>query len=310
MTSLVSGFIAALIGGSFTGLPGLINKSLMGAKASGFSWFQYIPGFGEGGEVAHALGLHDAHAALAIPASWAIVLIILGLAVVARMGLEAAKKQGEITQYIPDTGLTARNIFEVIIAWQYSLVESSMGAKEAKNFFPLIGTLFFYILFSNLAGFIPGFTPPTDNISHNFAMAIVVFLVFNYAGLSRQGFGYIKHLAGPILVLAPVFLVLETVSLVIRPISLSIRLAVNIFVDHLLQQIARGLGDTFLGVVGAVLLPVPLYFLGLLVCVVQAFIFALLTNIYISLSVAHADHGSDHGSDNGAHGGHAGGHHH
>ena len=76
--------------------------------------------------------------------------------------------------------------------------------------------------------------------------------------------------------------------------SLTVRLGVNIAVDHLLQTIARTLGDTFLGVFGAATLPVPLYFLGLLVCVVQAFVFALLTTIYISLSVAHGDGHDDH----------------
>jgi F-type H+-transporting ATPase subunit a len=94
---------------------------------------------------------------------------------------------------------------------------------------------------------------------------------------------------GPILILSPAFLILETISLLVRPVSLTVRLGVNISVDHLLQGIARTLGDTFLGVVGAATLPVPLYFLGLLVCVVQAFVFALLTTIYVSLSVAHAD---------------------
>lgn len=267
---------------------------LFGAMASGFSWFQLIPGFGHDSEVGHAIGLHDAAEAFFLPTAWGIVLFLLLGAVVARMALEKAKARGGAKAYVPDATLTPRNTFEIVVEWLFGLAESMLGKKEAKAFFPLIGTLFFYVLASNLAGFIPGVLPPTENFSHNMALALCVFVVFNYAGFARNGFGYLKHLAGPILVLAPAFFVLETVSLLVRPISLSVRLTVNIFVDHLLQTIARDLGGSFLSVVGAALLPVPLYFLGLLVAVVQAFVFALLTTIYVSLSVAHEDHGDGH----------------
>jgi F-type H+-transporting ATPase subunit a len=172
-----------------------------------------------------------------------------------------------------------------VIEWLFGLMESTIGnRKDAEAFFPLVGTIFVYVLVSNLVGFIPGVIPATEDMSHNLALAGVVFLVFNYAGLSRNGFGYIKHLAGPVAAIAPVFFLLESFSL-----------SVNIFVDHLLAGIVRGLGSEFLGFLGGAILPVPLFFLGLLVCVVQAFVFALLTTIYISLSVAHDDHG--HGDD-------------
>ncbi len=270
-------------------LLGLLLAGTSGAQASGFSWYQLLPGFGDGGEAGHALGLHDAHEAFLVPTAWAIVVLLLGFAFVARMGIQRALAKGGTAAYVPDAGLTVRNTFEIVIEWLYDLVAGMVGKTEAKAFFPLVGTLFFYVLISNLSGFIPGFLPATENFSHNLALALCVFVVFNYAGLSRQGFGYIKHLAGPVALLAPAFLVLETVSLLIRPISLTVRLSVNIFVDHLLQTIVRGLGDSFLGFLGAAILPIPIYFLGLLVCVVQAFVFALLTTIYISLSVAHAD---------------------
>ncbi|MDP2317699.1 MAG: F0F1 ATP synthase subunit A [Pseudomonadota bacterium] len=270
-------------------LLGLLLAGTSGAQASSFSWYQLIPGFGQGGEVGHALGLHDAHEAFLIPTVWGIVALLLGLAFVARLGVQRALAKGGTAAYVPDAGLTVRNVFEIIVEWLYDLVAGMVGKTEAKAFLPLIATLFLYVLFSNLSGFIPGVLPATENFSHNLALALCVFVVFNYAGLSRQGFGYIKHLAGPVALLAPAFLLLETISLLIRPISLTVRLSVNIFVDHLLQTIVRGLGDSFLGFLGAAVLPVPIYFLGLLVCVVQAFVFALLTTIYISLSVAHSD---------------------
>lgn len=269
-------------------LLGLYAALSGGAQAASFSWYQLIPGFEDGGTVAHALNLHDAHGAWVIPTAFGIVAVLLGLAFVARLQLQKAVARGGTAAYVPDSTLSVRNAFELILEWQYDMVKGMVG-HDAKAFFPLIATLFLYVLVANVSGFIPGHLPPTENFSHNLALALCVFVVFNYAGLSRQGFGYIKHLMGPIALLAPAFLVLETISLLIRPVSLTVRLGVNIAVDHLLQTIARTLGDSFLGVIGAITLPVPLYFLGLLVCVVQAFVFALLTTIYISLSVAHAD---------------------
>jgi len=270
----------------------------LGAVVGSFSWFQLLPGFGDG-SVAHALGIHigadDHDPSFTIPTAWAVVALILVLALFARMGLERAKASGGMEAMVPESGLSARNLFEVVIEWLFGLMETTIGnRKEALAFFPLVGTIFVYVLVSNLVGFIPGVLPATEDISHNLALALTVFLVFNYAGLSRNGFGYIKHLAGPVAAIAPVFFLLESFSLLVRPISLTFRLSVNIFVDHLLAGIVRGLGSEFLGFLGGAILPVPLFFLGLLVCVVQAFVFALLTTIYISLSVAHDDHGHGH----------------
>ncbi len=261
-----------------------------------FSWFQFVPGITGEHNLGTMLGLNDPHEAVFIPTTWAIVGVILLLAGVARMGLEKAMQRRGTDKYLPDAGLSVRNFFEMIVEFLANLMKANLGDKETRAFFPLVGGLFVFILFANFSGFIPGLRPPTDNLSSNFAMALTVFLVFNYAGLSRNGFGYIKHLGGPVVWLAPVFFVLESVSLLIRPMSLSMRLTVNIFVDHLLQGIARGLGTDLLGTVGAIVLPVPLYFLGLLVCSVQAFVFALLTIIYISQSVAHEEgHGHEAG---------------
>lgn len=266
-----------------------------GAHAGSFSWFQLLPGMSGEHGLGETLELHDPHEAFVIPTTWTVVLVLLGIAFLARRGLDRAKARPEAERYLPDTGFSMRNIFEIITSFIWDMLESNMGKQEARAFFPLVGALFTYILLANLGGFIPGFLPPTDNFSSNFALAMTVFVVFNYAGFARNGFGYVKHLAGPVWWLAPAFFVLETVSLFIRPLSLTIRLTVNIFVDHMLQTIARDLGG-MMGVIGAVVLPVPLYFLGLLVCVIQAFIFALLTTIYISQSVAHTDHADGHDS--------------
>jgi F-type H+-transporting ATPase subunit a len=274
----------------------------VGGAVSDFSWFQMIPGISKpvGGQtLGQALHLHDAHDAVFIPTTWALVLVILAVAGIARMGLNRAIAREGTDKFLPDSTMTFRNAFEMVVEFISDMMHQNLSAKEVKAFFPLVGSLFVFVFVANFSGFIPGLRPPTDNLSSNLAMALTVFVVFNYAGLSRNGLGYLKHLGGPVIWLAPAFFVLETTSLLVRPMSLSIRLYVNIFVDHLLQGIARDLGgplSTIPGLIGAVALPVPLYFLGLLVCSVQAFVFALLTVIYVAQAVAHDDaHDHDHG---------------
>ena len=107
------------------------------------------------------------------------------------------------------------------------------------------------------------------------------FLAFNYYGFKVQGIGYLKHFAGPILWLAPLMFALELVGTLVRPVSLGLRLFGNLFGDHLVLEIFTGL--TKVGV------PVVFYMLGTLVSVIQAFVFTLLSMIYIALAVAHHD---------------------
>lgn len=287
MTTMVLGGLSQLLAGIFS--------AGFAPQVSGFSWFSLVPGFGHEGPVSGLL--EEGHDAWVIITSWVIVALILGVAMLARMGLNTALAKTGPSRLIPDAGLTPRNMFEILVESLHELVEGIVGPKEVKAFFPLIATLFVYILVNNLAGLIPGVLPPTENFSNNFALACMVFLVFNYAGLTRNGFAYIKHLGGPIWWMFPFMFFLEGLGLFIRPVSLTIRLTANIFADHLVSGAVRELGDNLGGALAAVLLPAPLYFLGLFVCVVQAFVFSLLTTIYIGLSTAdmhHHDHNDHH----------------
>ena len=277
---------------------GLIGKALFaGPQVSGFSWFQLLPGFGHDNAAGKALHLVDPHDGWVIVTSWAIVALILGMAVLARMGLERARARTDASRFIPDASLSPRNLFEILTESMWSMVEGILGHKEVAAFFPLVATIFVYILVTNLLGMVPGVLPPTENVSNNFAMAAIVFLVFNWAGLTRNGVAYLKHLGGPIWWMFPFMFALETLGLFIRPASLTIRLTANIFADHLVSGAFRELGTGVLGenaagMLAAVLLPVPLYGLGLFVCLVQAFVFSLLTTIYIGLSTADMHHDS------------------
>jgi F-type H+-transporting ATPase subunit a len=250
----------------------------MEPMVSAFSWIQVLPGQTEDGML---LGLHIEDAVVVL-SSWLACVAVILLAILGRLGLNRARAQGGTLQYVPDTGLSVRNFFEMFTQAFFGLAESVLGKRDARTFFPLFGGLFIYILFCNLLGVIPGFLPPTQNVSNNFAMAICVFLVFNVAGLKRNGLGYIKHMAGPVWWLAWLILPIELVGVVVRPVSLSLRLMGNIVGDH-----------TVFGIVSSLVpwvVPSLVLALGIFVSFLQAFVFSLLTVIYIQLSVAHEEH--------------------
>ena len=254
-------------------------------RCSDFSWFHLLPGIGDGA-LGHALHLAHAGEAFTVPAAWTVVVLTLGLALLGRAGLRAALAREGAEKYVPDATLTPRNALELFVGTFYELMEGVLGKKDAPIYFPLVATLFCYVLASNLIGLLPGMLPPTEIFSHNAAMAICVFLVFNYVGLQRNGFAYIKHLGGTMPLMFPFLFFIELFGLLIRPFTLSLRLAANMYADHLVVGVSRELGGTFLGAVGSVLVPIPFYGLGLFVCLIQAFVFSLLTAIYIALAAA------------------------
>lgn len=182
---------------------------------------------------------------------------------------------------VPEAKLSYRNFFEIVAESLYKLTELVIGHHDAPTFFPIIGSLFIFIFTSNLVGLIPGVLPPTDNINTTMALGVFVFLYYNYAGFRANGVGYLKHFLGPILWLAPLMLVIEIASHVFRPLSLALRLRGNIMGDHVVLGVFSSLVP--------VLLPVIFYGLGVFVAFIQAFVFCLMTMVYISLSTAH-DH--------------------
>ncbi|MBN1337520.1 MAG: F0F1 ATP synthase subunit A [Deltaproteobacteria bacterium] len=238
-----------------------------------FSWFHLIPSVREGFAF-----LSQKESSWVLPTSWLVCLVLVGLALAARRGLDRARRREGIEALVPDARLTARNVMEIYVSALFDLAESTLGRADARRFFPLVGTLFIYILASNLMALVPGFLPPTSNFSANLSIALLVFLIFNVAGLVRNGSSYVKHLWGPVAFLAPFFLVLELISLCIRPVSLSLRLAGNLFGDHMVFGIMSDLVPP--------LVPIPFLGLGMFVSFIQALVFTLLSTVYISLAVA------------------------
>jgi F-type H+-transporting ATPase subunit a len=251
--------------------------------ASEFSWFSFLPSLpGVEGEGTNLVPFY--HSCLA-------ALLILVVALLARLALNRrlASAKDSRDALVPDADLKPRNLMELYTEFIYGICRNELG-DLAPKFFPLIAAIFLYILVCNLMGLVPGFIPSTGHIETNIGIAVIVFVVFNIAGLARNGIGYLKHLAGPVLWLAPLIFIIETIGLLARPATLSLRLYGNMFGDHTVLSIFMYELPEQLGL-GFLAYGIPVIFLGLgtFVCVVQAFVFSLLTVVYIKLATAHEE---------------------
>ena len=188
---------------------------------------------------------------------------------------------------VPEKKFGVRNVFEMIMEATFGMAEQVMGHKKAVATFPLIGALVFFILINNLIGLVPGFLPATDTLKTNFGLSLLVFCVYHAMGVKANGIAYFKHFLGPIIKwyaipLMGMMLVIEIISHVARIFSLALRLMGNMAADH------KVVAAFF--VLVPLLVPLPFMLLGILVCVVQTLVFALLTMVYIDLATAHEEH--------------------
>jgi len=130
------------------------------------------------------------------------------------------------------TGL--QNFIEAVAETFLKLSEENIGPHWGKTFFPLISTLFMFILLCNFMGLIPGFASPTSDINTNAAMAIPVFLATHFYGIKVHGIKYMKHFLGPIWWLAPLMFIIEFIGHLVRPITPSVRLFGNMVAKHII----------------------------------------------------------------------------
>ncbi len=173
-------------------------------------------------------------------------------------------------------------VLETIVSVLQDLLVDNIGTK-GRPFLGLVGTLGLFILVSNLIGLVPYFSSPTTSLNMTLGCALVAFLYYNYQGIRAQGAGnYFKHFLGPLPVLAPLMLPIEIISHFSRIISLSLRLFGNIFGEELV--IAA------LAVMVAFLIPVPMILFGVFGGVLQAFVFIMLTMVYLGGAVASEEH--------------------
>ena len=165
--------------------------------------------------------------------------------------------------------------------------------ENARTYFPFVLTLFTFILFANVLGLIPYAFTVTSHYVITLALALVVFIGATIIGFIRNGFGYLKLFvpSGVPVFLLPLVIVIEIVSYFIRPMSLSIRLFANMMAGHMMLKVMAGF-VVMLGVMAGWLplaAMVGLMGLELLVAALQAYVFALLTCMYLS-DAMHVDH--------------------
>jgi len=183
-----------------------------------------------------------------------------------------------------------QNFFEMV--WEgVSGLCSQLGGHENLRFMPLYATLFFFILFSNWMGLIPGLASPTVNVNVNAAMALIVAFTTEFMSVREKGpLGYLKHLCGPPYWLAPMFIVIRGLEIFTRPLSLTMRLFGNMVAKEIILGVLVYMATLFYfsaDLTSKLLLPVPLILrpaiilLGVLVGVVQALVFTALSMSYI-----------------------------
>ncbi|MCF6313281.1 MAG: F0F1 ATP synthase subunit A [Verrucomicrobiales bacterium] len=232
-----------------------------------------------------------------------------------------------------------QNFVEFVIEMLYGQVEGIVGEKVAPKVFPLLATLFVFILCANWSGLIPGvgtvgfgekigfltldpedhnfvplFRPPTADFNMTLALAAVFMGMWTWITIKELGvFGFIKHVFAPKGGLSgglwwgllPIFIFvgfIEIISIMFRPVTLSFRLLGNVYAGetllHSMSNIGEQMGLTGVwAFVSSVLVPLPFYFMEILVGLIQAIVFTLLCAVYVQLSTEHDEEGHDEGGE-------------
>ena len=214
------------------------------------------------------LGLgHFAHAYPHVVYSWVVMLALV------------------ILFFIPAKAMSmiptkAQNVLEILISGLEEFMVTITG-EEGRWLFPMAGTVFIYVFTCNFVGLIPGFYPPTASLNTTLACALTVFVFTHFIGIKYHGAKYIKHFLGPVWWMIPIIFPIELIGHLARVLSLSFRLFGNMMGHELVLGILFALA-------GAFFVPLPIMALGILVCVIQAFVFFMLSIMYFTGSMEHA----------------------
>jgi F-type H+-transporting ATPase subunit a len=184
-----------------------------------------------------------------------------------------------------------QSVAEMIYGFIYNMVEDVTG-QDGVKYFPCVMTLFLFILFANLLGLVPTSFTTTSHVAVTVTLALMVFLGVTILGFIRNGVGFLSMfwVSSAPLALRPILAVIEVISYFVRPVSHSIRLAGNLMAGHAVIKVIAGFASLAVispVVVGAV---VAIYGLELLVAVVQAYVFTILTCVYLRDAVGGAHH--------------------
>jgi F-type H+-transporting ATPase subunit a len=227
-----------------------------------------------GGTVAailQVLGVHPANPAAPINDAFALELLVacglIAFFVIVRLSLSVEKPN------------PAQQIAEMIHEFTGGQGEQIIG-HGYERFQAFVTCIFMFVVLNNLLGLIPGIETPTKSPSVPLGIAVLTFLYYNFHGVRVQGpVGYLKHFAGPIWWISPLLFPIEIISHCARVMSLTIRLYANMLASDLVTLV-------FFSLVPVV---IPSMFLGLhfMVSLIQAYVFMLLSMIYLSQAVSH-----------------------
>ena len=226
-----------------------------------------------------------------------------------------------------------QNFVEIIVDFLYSQVENIVGPRVAPRAFPLLATIFIFVTVSNWAGLIPGvgtiglsdhvgkfgatshvvtplLRPATADMNMTFGIAISAVIVWFYITLREVGLGhFLSHMftppkmikGGMRAALSLIFVmvgIIEVISILFRPMTLSLRLYGNVYAGENLLHTMGSLvhsGNAFIDFLASTLIPLPFYFLEIMVGVLQGMVFALLCTVFIKLSTGHdEEHEGEH----------------
>ncbi len=178
----------------------------------------------------------------------------------------------------------AQSVAEVIYGFVHKMTFDIAGQGGLK-YFPYMMTIFCFILFANVLGLLPYSFTPTSHIALTGVLAMIVFISVTLIGLYKHGFGFLKlfWISSAPLVLRPILLIIEVISYFVRPVSHSIRLAGNMMAGHAVIKVFAGFAGA-LGIfsVAPIIAIMAVYGLEMLVTVIQAYVFTILTCVYLN----------------------------
>jgi F-type H+-transporting ATPase subunit a len=215
-----------------------------------------------GHKVAHFAGLAFNMDTLYM--TWLTMAIVIILALVATRGLKL----------IPG-GL--QSILEMIIEYMNEQVEANIGPK-GKKVAPLVITLFVFLLIANWLGLVPGFTSPTNDLNTTLGLALMIVLLVHILGVANNGLSHFKHFIEP----NPLFLPINIIEEIAKPVTLSFRLFGNILAGEILIII--------LGILVPYVIPSGWLMFSVVVGIIQAFIFTMLSISYLSGALKEGHH--------------------
>lgn len=218
--------------------------------------------------------LGHSQAAILVSHTLLMAVLVVLIAVVATQGMKLVPR-----------GM--QNVMEVYLEGVINMGAGVFGEERARRYLPLIATIGLVVFVSNMMGIIPGFESPTSNINMTLALALVVFIYYNFEGIRHQGFAhYFAHFMGPVKILAPLMFPIEVISHISRIISLSFRLMGNVKGDDMFLMVLLMLVPW--------IVPLPAFFLLFFFGILQTFIFMILTYVYLAGAVVIEEENKHH----------------